>query len=234
MQIFSQSRTRSSSPLKGGQVARGFKKPLKSAGFTLIELLISIGIIGLITGIVLTKYSSFDSSTLLKSLAYEIALSLREAQVKSVSVVRNSNVANDPDAFNYPYGVSFDPSSTERKKYTVFRYASPDTTVIPSYNGSSPSEELLTFDIGRSMFIQDVCVLVGVNETCSSGGLIDRLDISFRRPEFKALFYASETSGGGNLSTQIVSARIIVASANGGDEFQIIVTQFGQIMVKKN
>lgn len=58
-------------------------------GFTLVELLISIAIITVITAIVVVRYRQFDSTVLLKGAAYEIALALREAQIQSVSAVRD-------------------------------------------------------------------------------------------------------------------------------------------------
>lgn len=188
-------------------------------GFTLVELLISIGIIAFISSIVLLKYSSFDSTVLLKNAAYEVALALREAQVKSVS---GSHQGGDA---NFPFGVTFTPDS---KNYTIFRYASA-TDLSPYYDVSESDPDLASnismTSMERSMLVTDVCINDGgVDDDC----VIDRLDVSFRRPEFRALFYAIKD---GAPQTNIQSAKIKVGSSNGGNVFVVEVTRLGQISV---
>lgn len=216
MQIFSPSPIFCSSKTK--------KKSL-SAGFTLIELLISSAIIAIITTIVLVKYKAFDSTVLLKSTAYDIALSLRETQVRSVSVVRNST------SFDYPYGVTFDViGPPQQKVYTVFRYK--DAILYPVYDGPLV-EDIQKFTLGGTMQVSAICITVATTETCSSdsGTPIDRLDVSFRRPEFNAIFYANGYSG---TQSNIESAKIKVNSTSGASEvFMVTVSKYGQITVSK-
>lgn len=188
-------------------------------GFTLVELLISVAVIGIVTSIALVKYGTFDSTILLKSAAYEIALGLREAQVRSVSVVKNGA------SFDYPYGMTF---SLGLATSSAFQYKSP--TAYPSYDGTSLVDVVRVFTIGRSMTIHEICVTVSGTETCHSTGSF-RLDISFRRPEFKALFYA--TDGTTPLSTTIESAKIKLKSSKGNKIFGVDVSSLGQISVKK-
>lgn len=186
-------------------------------GFTLVELLISIGIIAFISSIVLLKYSSFDSTVLLKNAAYEVALALREAQAKSVS---GSHQGGDA---NFPFGVTFTP---EVKDYTIFRYASA-TDPSPHYDVSEADPDLAsnisTTLMERSMLVTDVCINTGT-ENCD----VTRLDVSFRRPEFRALFYAEGYVGN---QSNIQSAKIKVRSSNGGNTFVVEVTRLGQISV---
>lgn len=239
MQIFSQLRTRYSSN------DRRVQKVVSQKGFTLIELLISCAIIAVVTAIVLTKYSAFDSTVLLKGVAYEIALSLREAQVKSVSVVRSAS-GSDTNAFNYPYGMTFNtnevnasnPRGLNRKTYVAFRFENASPTILPYYNVDMTGVSLSTTTIGRSMQIKEVCITFivagGAEEDCT----ISRLDISFRRPEFSALFFAA----GGvinnfsvtNQPSNATGAKIKVNSANDATNvFVVEVSQFGQISVYK-
>ncbi len=215
---------------------RGFASPTKTAGFTLVELLISVAIIGVISSIVLVKYSSFDSTVILKGYAYEIALGLRETQIKAVSVVRNN------DGFDYPYGMTFSVGAStndpvpDSKKYMAFVFGS--ASVYPHYDHAEATpvaDVLQTFDIPRSMFVSEICVTAGASERCSSDGSnpVTRLDISFRRPEYKALFFATRDSG--DLSTTISSAKIKVSSTNdfGGNVFVVKIGMFGDITVCK-
>ena len=190
-------------------------------GFSLIELLISTAIIVAVAAVVIVRFSTFDSATLLKSIAYEIAATIREAQVHSVSVVGST----DPN-FRYPYGVTFAPGSDS---YTAFQYRDTDRLVIPEYNLAAATPRVTTigtYAIGRSMHIVETCVMISSVENCDVG----RLDISFRRPEFKALFNAVPSSGSIN-NSDIESAQIKLQSRNGGDKWVVSVGLLGNVSV---
>lgn len=188
-------------------------------GFTLIELLISIGIIAVLTAIVIVKYGSFDSTVLLKSTAYEIGLNIREAQVRSVSASRGNN-----DEFDRPFGVSFD--ITNPKQYGLFSDTNNPTVIPPENDG----ETFQTVEIGRTMQIEALCVTVG-DEECSDSYDIQKVDISFKRPEYRSLIYA-ERSGGSQIAN-VTDAKIIVSSTrNTSNKFEVVVSQLGQIDVR--
>lgn len=186
-------------------------------GFTLIELLISAAIITIISSVVIFRFNSFDSTTLLKGLAYEIAMSIREAQLYSVNGVDDG----DGTGYKYPYGMTFDSSTPTQ--YTFFRYVDSDTSVRPRYNGDA--EDILTFQIGRSMEIVDLCV-----EAAAMDCNITSLDISFRRPEFQALFHAGGYSGS---DASIERAQIILQSTSGTDRWIVEVGLLGSVSVFK-
>jgi prepilin-type N-terminal cleavage/methylation domain-containing protein len=191
-------------------------------GFTLIELLISIGIIGIISSIVVVKFSSFDSSVLLKSAAYEVALALRDAQVYSVSVYGQNS------EFDYPYGVTFDSAAGANRIYTFFTFQNADTSLRPKFDGNAQS--ITAFTTTGSIEIYDICAKTSTNEYCKSTSAINRLDISFRRPEFRALFYAE-----GLLVSQdtVTSAKIKVKSTKGTDIWVVEVGLLGHVSVYK-
>jgi prepilin-type N-terminal cleavage/methylation domain-containing protein len=209
MQIFSPLHTQSSS--RGGTYDARL-------GFTLIELLISVGIIGLVSSVILVKYNSFDSTILLKSAAYEVAISLREVQVKSVSVSQSGN------DFDNPYGIQFIPNSKTYTAYTVTggtdnppRHNPPNSTVV---GGGT---------LTRTMYIADICVYgTALADPCN----VDQLDISFKRPEFKALFYA--VSGSNTYTNAITSTVIKIGPPSAsGKHFLVVVSQLGQISVTR-
>ena len=77
------------------------RKPFSKDAFTLIELLVVMAIFSVISLLILANHSRFNSSVLLGSLAYDMALSVRQAQVYGVSVQTfNAN-------FQVGYGVHF-------------------------------------------------------------------------------------------------------------------------------
>jgi len=187
-----------------------------------MELLISAAIVGIVSTIVLVRYGSFDGTVLLKGAAYEMALNLREAQVRSVSV------SGESGEFSYPYGITFTP---ENKTYTAFRFTS--ITEWPRYDVTEADPDyavdVSVVTLTRTMQVSDVCIIVGGIENCTVG----RLDISFRRPEFKALFYAVNESGTPYATSTITDARIKVNSTGSNTStFYVEVSSLGQISVK--
>ena len=140
------------------------KKHKKYAGFSLIELLVVIAIIGTITTVVLIRYSDFDSVVLLKSLAYEVALSAREAQTLGVGV------RGDGGTFDAAYGVHFTPGT----EYILFEDLDGNT----QYDSG---EEVTVYTIGNNNSISDICA----GSTCG----LSTLDVSFKRPDLDAVFY---------------------------------------------
>src|SRR3569832_1656292 len=81
-------------------------------GFTLIELLVVISIMLILTSIFVLRQQRFQSSTLLRSLAYSVALSVRQAQVYGTSIRENVVGAFDTSSAAKAYGVYFSSGST--------------------------------------------------------------------------------------------------------------------------
>src|SRR5512133_2633560 len=70
-------------------------------GFSLIEMIVVIGIIALLSTVTLSNYKDVSSRISLENLAQQIALTVRQAQVYGISVVRGTGSV-------YPsYGVHF-------------------------------------------------------------------------------------------------------------------------------
>lgn len=183
-------------------------------GFTLIELLISIGIITIITAIVLVRFRSFDSATILKNMAYEVAGSIRDAQVYAVSTM------NTGDGFRTPYGVKFLEGGAS---YDLCRYTG--SASLPYCAGGSDSTNIRTFTLSNNIVVADVCVVVSGAENCSP----TRVDISFKRPEFTAYYYASPAVVG-----SVERAKIkLYSTSNTSIKWVVDIGKLGQVSVYK-
>jgi prepilin-type N-terminal cleavage/methylation domain-containing protein len=184
-------------------------------GFTLIELLVVLAIITIITAVFLLQQRRFDSSTLLRSLAYSVALSLRQAQVYGTSVRQFGS------SFNYSYGIYFSGDSS----YILFADVNNDNQYT-----SSPDEKVDLFTLSGGYTINQFCaVRSGGEEDCLGGGKnggtgITWLSIYFKRPNPDAQI---KTSAGNAYQ----SAYIKVAGPQDVLARQINVTLTGQISV---
>lgn len=156
-------------------------------GFSLIEVLITSAIIGIVTAIVVIKYGAFNSSVLLRNQAFEVALSIREAQVFSVSVRGDDN-----PSFRESFGVYVDmgavPSPTQQ--YMLFV----DANVNDRYD---TNEEVDTLTIDSRFEIFDVCL--GDDSALDCG--LEDLSVTFSRPDFDAKMFSTPGASSNQLGT---------------------------------
>lgn len=191
-------------------------KKTAAAGFTLIELLVVLVVVSVITFLLLVQQSKFDSSTVLRSLAYNVALSVRQAQVYGVSV-RESALGSA--TFAQAYGLYVDPVGNPQN-YTLFA----DTNNNQRYDAApSPGEGTMLFKVNKAYRVSEVCVIRGDGlRRCSGGddtsgaGTINTLTVLFRRPNPDAIFFGL-TGAGGLLDTpdQYTSAYIQLQATDG-------------------
>ncbi|MDO8481498.1 MAG: prepilin-type N-terminal cleavage/methylation domain-containing protein [bacterium] len=192
-------------------------------GFSLIELLVVTAILVVVTSLTLANNSRFGGVVLLQNLAYDIALSIRQAQVYGISV-RNVGAGN----FNALYGMHFDVN--DQTHYELFADTSfPPSGIYTSEGNIYPSP----YAIGRGYKIAYLCAPAGIDS--SSCTQVPQLDIVFQRPEPDARI----TAGDGTVQTCIQNpiqcqqnARIVVKSPR-GDIMSILVEATGQISVQK-
>lgn len=211
MSIFSPHSRSSSRPFDPAQGRGLARRPRTAEGFTLIELLVVVAIITIMTAVLLLQQKKFDSSTLLRSLGYSIALSVRQAQVYGTSV-REFGSAN----FNYNYGVYFFSGTGGTDTYYLFADA-------PPYDHQWASGETVQqFKLGSGYTIVKFCgITSGGSQTCTPN--ISWLSIYFKRPNPDSFFAAS--SGGPFTSAYMQ------LSGPGGDTRTVVVTSTGQILV---
>lgn len=188
-------------------------------------------IIMLITAFVLFRQNGFNSSTLLRSLSYGVALSIRQAQVYGVSV-RESAVGSG--VFAPGYGVYFGNSGlVDANHYVIFA-----DTIPSGGNGQyAAGEELPRFTIGNGRNtdyrIKDYCAhIIGGSDDCA----ITNLTIYFRRPNPDACFASSANLSACATATTIPVydyAYVQIESFSQTDYRTIKITNTGQITVCK-
>jgi prepilin-type N-terminal cleavage/methylation domain-containing protein len=82
-----------------------FKKKISTRGFTLIELLLVIAIFGIMSSVAIFNFRGFSGNSLVDNLAYDIALSIREAQTAGGAAYSRDNVVAEIDP-SRPIGIS--------------------------------------------------------------------------------------------------------------------------------
>lgn len=193
-----------------------------SRAFTLIELVVVVGIFIAVSSLILANNSRFGGSVLLQNLAYDIALSIRQAQVYGIAV-RGAGSSN----FSSGYGMYFESASGKNKTYVLFA----DVYPAPNGNGlydSAPGADAVvsSTDIGRGYMISKLCSPANIDGSGNCLYEVSRLDILFKRPEPDADIRAGGAGG------VMASGRIVISSPR-GDSMSIVVDQNGQISVQK-
>ncbi len=173
-------------------------KKIYAKGFTLVEMTIVIAIFGLLTVVVVVKYGDFTSNLLISNMAYEVALTTRQAQVYGVGVrgYEADGVATD---FSYPYGVYFnlnDGSGAElgqTKNFILFADRDDNKMCDSGFKGASydpctcaPGDECVDlFSMQRNIRLTEI--RLGSGSGClNDGGPITSVAVSFKRPSPEA------------------------------------------------
>ena len=182
------------------------------AAFTLIELLVVMAIFMIISLLILANHSKFNSSVLLGSLAYDIALSVRQAQVYGVSVQQLQNTTN----FNVGYGIHFAGSSS----YFLFA----DTNGNNVYD-SGVDTIVTNYSVTQGHFIKQFCgITANGGQQCSDDpSPITSLDIEFVRPN-------PDANISSNFPGLYSFGKIVVASPS-GETRTVTIASTGQISV---
>lgn len=204
-----------------------FKKKQNCAfqkAFSLVELIIVVAIFLIISAIILSKQSKFSSDILITNVAYQIALSIREAQVYGIGSKQRLDSGN---FIKLGYGVSIKAGSNLADKTVSYDFFADktDSGVIYQYDDGDTVLETATLPAGQK--IRNIC-----GKTTSSGwscweigGAVSafNLNIVFVRPNPEP-----HIENGSSVYTQ---ALIVVESAI-GDKCRVIrVTSTGQISV---
>lgn len=190
------------------------RRNIKQRGFTLAELIVVVSIVVVISGIILVNYSKFGGTVVLRNLAYDVALTIREAQVYGISGRSSLSAASSAG-----HGIYMDLDAGDN-----FFYLFTDTDGNGLYN-SAVTEWLETYNIEKNYAINEICVQVGFpSENCT----ITKLSILFRRPEPDAIIYAGTDA----VMNQYSNATITLRSPR-GNTLRVAIESTGQISVQK-
>jgi len=202
-------------------------------GFSLIELIIVVAIMMVITSAVLFRQSKFSSDILITNMAYEVALSIREAAVFGLS-----SKYTDSD-YRVGYGIHFGPdgASSPSEGFVTFidKSLNPITDISPgddaefNYAFDHDFDDVLsTVQMTQGQTIYDFCASDGVDSWDCSGDY-SYLDIVFVKPNPEAHITMGE-SGDPNGKTYS-QAKITVVSSLGDKCRTVTVSASGQIAV---
>ena len=156
------------------------------AGFSLIELMVTISIAVIVTGAVIINYTSFNSTTLLQSQAFELALDIKEAQSFGVSVQSSGT------AFREAYGIYVDLDANE---YQLFQ---DDTSSGVDLRYDSGEEIGDTHALDSRFQISQICVKVASagSPSCNKR----QLSMAFNRPDFDTNYAYTANASPSNLA----------------------------------
>lgn len=190
--------------------------PNQTRAFGLVELLVSISIMALIMGIVLTRQSGFNGAVLLRSQTYDVALQLREIQLSAVSA---TSIAG---SYRTLLGASF--STGNPQTYQIAQYSS----------GSGSGNVTSPVPYGKQGTIDKRFQISGIRQVQGAARPpLNDLIVIFERPNFDARFYRAN----GNPLPATVSAveiditRIGATGDLSGVTRTVEVTRSGQITV---
>lgn len=202
-------------------------------GFSLIEMLIVVGLFTVITAFALMNHARFGENILATNLAYDIALSLREAQSYGLSVRESAPLSG---SFDVGYGVHF--------LHDWFFVFFADRNNNQKYDGTSvdgvcvvsdTSECLKVYRLERGNTIASFCGILAASgaSEChvfpNTDETISFADVLFKRPKPDA-FIRTNLNGQGEVRYR--GARITIVSPRAQERRTVEVFQTGQISIK--
>ncbi len=211
------------------KIASQFKK-----GFTILEMLMVLAIFGILTAVIVFNYGEFNSKTIMTNMAYEAALSIRQAQVYSLSVRGDVGVPN----FDNHYGIYVNPT-IDNKSFAFFidRVENGVTDGACNADGTclscsaTDSECLEKISLTRDVVVSRICLsfdpqsIVDRDTGLCSEDEVGELTLTFERPNPDAVVRTgSDIVPGANVA--------IVLKTSYGNQRAIIVKSTGLISVE--
>jgi len=190
-----------------------------------MELLVVCAIIVLITSAILANDSKLGGRVTLENLAYNIALTVRQAQQYGIAQQRAST-----NNFTLGFGVSF--ALANPTSYVLFSDTITDNGVYEQGEAIAPSPYTLT----NGYSIVDLCVLPTVNGTqsCAANG-VSRIDVVYQRPNPDAYISVNGTPC---IQNKVISTANCMYSGSvklrspRGDLINVVIMSDGQITLQ--
>lgn len=189
-----------------------FKNIKLNKGFTLIELMMVIVISTIMMTTLVVQQNQWNDSLTVNTQAYELALTIRQAQIYSLAVRESATGSGN---FDIGYGIYFD---SNHSRYIYFG----DINKNQKYDAG---EEIETKTFTRGVTISKFCGIRAGVEDC--GSPMNNISITFFRPEPKAVI--SFLNGGGNPAPGFNSPAIIYLKSTGNKQYKVTVEANGQV-----
>jgi len=207
------------------------RRARSQAGFTLVELLVTLAIILIITLISRSGKVAYERSLFLTNLAYDVALTIRQAQVYGADVRQSSSGSNQ---FDVGYGVYFQMSDPTH--FVLFEDRDNDHAYVQGVGFDG--DPLQTFTISGNNFISSLCAVNGSGTCVPSSSL----SITFRRPESTAcinaggVYPSARSTAACTAATGNTEGRIVLSPENrdpsDSNSKTVFVLSTGQISVQ--
>jgi prepilin-type N-terminal cleavage/methylation domain-containing protein len=182
-------------------------KQATHAGFGLIELMVSMSIMALLSTLIISRQSTFNSAILLRNQTYEVAFALREAQLLAVS---------GGDETVRQYGVYINTGTSTKQQYIVFK----------------DSDDSGTYDVGEEIgLIGKLDTRFEIRNAYIGTTPHTEMVVLFERPNFDAKFMDSAGVEQIDTVAYIDVARSDLTGTAPGTVRRVEVSQTGQISV---
>lgn len=189
-------------------------KEASNAGFTLVELMVVVSIVAFFSALIIVSHRRFGDSIAINNLAYDVALSVREAQIFGTSV-RGQSLSLS--SFDHAYVVRFVESDPTKYQQCIDLNDN-------GFCNLDQGELLQGFEIGKGNFIKDLCRVDSGVEDCT----ITRMHVSFLRPDPDAKI---NVSGNTEPWYEAEAARVYLKTPSGLEKM-VHITAVGQISVQ--
>ena len=161
-------------------------------GFTLTEMLVVMGIVAVIMSVIVFNYQNANDKSILKNVAYDVALSIREVQSVGLGAKKYTYTSGGvtTNSFNTPFGAQFNSGETA---YMLFADEDEDnqcdvSDVLCTCPDGECLSEIASAYKGIDLF--DACVSnsdpTAGSVDCISGGVTGSgyASVIFKRPKF--------------------------------------------------